>query len=153
MRTSSIRFVAAWYSIEVFDGQSSASVWAEAQGDILMEAALLSGASDWTWHRHSWGVAFEVAFDDSTVWDAYCALAAVRTALDTVPDPLTGLIVYRGRGGAAGAPQPRRPRPLAGAGAVALPVPWELGLEELTSVWSLVQSAGPIGLPAYSGRR
>jgi hypothetical protein len=40
-----------------------------------------------------------------------------------VPDPVKGLLVHRGRGGAAGTRLPRRPRPLAGAGAVELPEP------------------------------
>jgi len=49
----------------------------------------------------------------------------VRTALDSVPDPVGGLLVYRGRGGSSGASFPRRPRPLAGSGAAALPLPTE----------------------------
>jgi len=49
----------------------------------------------------------------------------VQAALDAVPDPVSGLIVYKGRGGSAGRLRPRRPRPLAGAGAVALPIPVE----------------------------
>ncbi|MCU4183805.1 hypothetical protein K6U06_05490 [Acidiferrimicrobium sp. IK] len=132
-----------WYSIEVFDGSSSASVWAEAHGDVLMETALTSGATDWTWHRHSWGVAFEVEFPDTAAWEAYRAITAVQTSLDAVPDPLTGLIVYRGRGGGAGSPLPRKPRPMIGSGSAALPLPWELGLDELTSVWSIVAPVAP----------
>lgn len=132
-----------WYSIEVFDGSSSASVWAEAHGDVLMETALTSGATDWTWHRHSWGVAFEVEFPDTAAWDAYTAIAAVQRSLDAVPDPLTGLIVYRGRGGASGSVLPRKPRPLIGCGSAALPLPWELGLDELSSVWSVVAPLAP----------
>jgi hypothetical protein len=135
--------VAIWYSIEVFDGSSSASVWAEAHGDSLMETALISGATDWTWHRHGWGVAFEVEFPDAAAWDAYCAQNAVRTALDAIPDPLTGLIVYRGRGGASGSTVPRKPRPLAGSGSAALPLPWDLGLDELSSVWSILAPLAP----------
>jgi hypothetical protein len=140
--------VAVWYSIEVFDGSSSASVWAEVHGDVLMEAALTTGATDWTWHRHSWGVAFEVAFEDASYWETYCSLPAVRTALDAVPDPLTGLIVYRGRGGSAGSSMPRKPKPLVGSGSAALPLPWELGIEDLTSVWSLLQPVAPLALSA-----
>ena len=33
-----------WYSIEVFDGASSAALWAEAYGDPLLESALSTGA-------------------------------------------------------------------------------------------------------------
>ena len=142
--------MAVWYSIEVFDGSSSASVWAEAHGDLLMEAALSTGALDWTWHDHGWGVAFEVAFADTATWEAYRALAAVRGALDAVPDPLTGLIVYRGRGGGAASPRPRRPRPLIGAGSAALPLPWDHPFEELTSVWSLLQPVPPAAASALS---
>ena len=49
-----------WYSIEVFDGASSAGLWAEAHGDPILESALLSGAKDWSWQHHSWGVILEV---------------------------------------------------------------------------------------------
>jgi hypothetical protein len=129
--------VSQWYSIEVFDGAEPASRWADAYGDALSESAIVSGATDWTWHYHTWGVVFEVCFDDESAWDAYTALAAVRAALDAVPDPVTGLIVYRGRGGSTGSRFPRRPRPLAGSGAAALPLPWDLAWEEPLSVLSL----------------
>lgn len=142
--------MAVWYSIEVFDGGASASLWAEAHGDALVEAALTGGATDWTWHRHSWGVALEVQVADEAAWERFCAHASVRRALDAVPDPLTGLIVYRGRGGSAGSPLPRRPRPLAGSGAAALPLPFDLGNDQVTSVWALVQPA-PLA-PAFNLR-
>ena len=132
-----------WYSFEVFDGSSSASVWAEAHGDVLMETALSTGATDWTWHRHSWGVAFEVEFPTVEAWETFCATAAAKRSLDAVPDPLTGLIVYRGRGGGSSSVLPRKPRPLTGSGSAALPLPWELLSDELTSVWSLVGPALP----------
>jgi hypothetical protein len=45
----------------------------------------------------------------------------VRAALDAVPDPVNGLLIYPGRGGSSGRVQPRRPRPIAGAGAAPLP--------------------------------
>jgi hypothetical protein len=82
-------------------------------------------------------VVFEVSFDDEAAWESFTSLPAVRAALDAVPDPLTGLIVYRGRGGSSGASFPRRPRPLVGSGSAALPLPWDLGLDELPSVSSL----------------
>ncbi len=47
------------------------------------------------------------------------------------------LIMYRGRGGSSGASFPRRPRPLIGSGSAALPLPWDLGLDELLAVSSL----------------
>jgi hypothetical protein len=129
--------VSAWYSIEVFDGATSASVWAEAYRDILMETAVTSGASDWSWHRHTWGVVFEVSFDDELAWERFASLSVISAALDAVPDPLTGLIVYRGRGGSSGSPYPRKPRPLIGSGSAALPLPWVLPFEELMAVSGL----------------
>lgn len=114
-----------WYSIEVFDGASSAALWAGAHGDPLLESALLMGAKDWSWHHHSWGVVLELEFEDSSSWEAWRAQAHVQAALDAVPDPVSGLIVYRGRGGSSGAVTPRKPRPLTGSGSAALPLPWE----------------------------
>ena len=98
-----------WYSIEVFDGATAASVWAEAYRDIMMETALTHGATDWSWHRHTWGVVFEVSFADESAWETYTSLAVVKAALDAVPDPVTGLIVYRGRGGSPGRRSPAGP--------------------------------------------
>ncbi|MDP9387723.1 MAG: hypothetical protein M3Q48_07290 [Actinomycetota bacterium] len=117
--------VAYWMSIEVLDGASPASGWADAYGDRLVEAALSGGAVDWAWHRHSWGVVFEVAFADEQAWDAYRTSPGVEAALDAVPDPNFGLIISRGRGGSAGTRDPRRPPLLSGSGAAALPLPFE----------------------------
>ena len=128
-----------WYSIEVFDGASSAARWADVHGDALLESALTYGAKDWTWHHHSWGVVLELEFADTKAWDNWRALVNVQAALDAVPDPISGLIVYRGRGGSSGATRPRRPRPLLGSGAAALPLPWE---------W---QEEGPAFLPPLAG--
>lgn len=133
--------MSAWYSIEVFDGATSASVWAEAYRDSLIETAITSGASDWSWHRHTWGVVFEVNFREESAWDAFVDLAVVKAALDAVPDPLTGVIVYRGRGGSSGSPFPRRPRPLTGSGSAALPLPWIFGSDEVLSLASLTRPA------------
>jgi hypothetical protein len=112
-----------WMSIEVFDGRFSASSWSEAWGDQLVENALFSGAVDWNWNKSSWGVIFEVAFADEAAWERYRDSMPVQTALDSVPDPVSGLIVYRGRGGNSAAGKPRKPRPLIGSGAAALPLP------------------------------
>jgi hypothetical protein len=125
-----------WFSIEVLDGASSASLWADAHGDSLTESALLSGASDWAWHRHTWGVVFEVEFEDEQAFETYRNLPSIIAALENVPDPVTGLIVYKGRGGSAGRSQPRKPRPLAGAGAAALPLPWEV----LDDLWAPISA-------------
>ena len=129
--------MSAWYSIEVFDGSTSASVWAEAYRDALIETAITSGATDWSWHRHTWGVVFEVSFGDEAAWEGFTNLPVVKAALDAVPDPLTGLIVYRGRGGSSGSPYPRRPRPLIGSGSAALPLPWDLTADDILAVSSL----------------
>jgi hypothetical protein len=125
-----------WFSIEVLDGASSASLWSEAHGDALVESALTSGASDWNWHRHSWGVVLELAFDTDEAWDLFRELPSVWAALDAVPDPLTGLIVYRGRGGSAGTWEPRKPRPMVGSGSAALPIPWELSEDDDFRIFS-----------------
>ena len=62
-------------------------------------------------------------FSSEEQWEAFRSLPVVRAALDAVPDPVNGLLIYRGRGGGAGARKPRRPRPSPAAGAVALPEP------------------------------
>jgi hypothetical protein len=122
--------MAEWWSIEVFDGRVSAARWKDAYGSWLIESAISNGAVDWAWHEHRWGVVFEVAFDDDRQWEVFRGLPGVRAALDAVPDPVNGLLVYRGRGGGAGAGARRRPRPHAGAGAVALPEPVPEAIEE-----------------------
>lgn len=124
-----------WMSIEVFDGSSSASLWAESYGDNLVESALGFGATDWDWHRNTWGVVFEVCFPDENAWERFRASLPVQTALDAVPDPVSGLIVYRGRGGSAGRSQPRKPKPLTGSGAAALPLPETAAEDDL--FWSV----------------
>ena len=112
-----------WMSIEVMDGATSASRWADAHGDSLIATALSAGAVDWSWHRQTWGVVLELLWADQADWERFRASASVQAALDAVPDPVWGLLIYRGRGGSAGARDPRKPRPLAGAGAAALPLP------------------------------
>ncbi|GAA3928145.1 hypothetical protein [Actinoplanes auranticolor] len=112
-----------WWSVEVLDGATlSAARWQDAHGDALTEAALTHGAYEWHWHPHSWGVLFEIAFRGDGQWPVFRELPGVRAALDAVPDPVNGLMVYPGRGGSSGRVQPRRPRPIAGAGAATLPV-------------------------------
>ena len=118
-----------WFSIEVFDGASSAALWAEAYGDGIVEAAFGTGASDWSWHRNTWGTVLELQFDDEQAWEQFQILPAVVAALDSVPDPVSGLLIYKGRGGSAGRVQPRKPRPQSGCGAAAQPLPFEIELE------------------------
>jgi len=113
-------------SIEVFDGEFyPAASWSEAFGDALVEAAISDGALDWNWHTTTWGVVFEVAFADEAAWERFRHALAVRTALEAVPNPVNGVLVYKGRGGSAGTTRGRRPKPLAGSGAAALPLPVE----------------------------
>ena len=138
-----------WFSIEVLDGATSASLWADAHGDALSESALLSGASDWAWHRHTWGVVLELEFEDEMAFERFRNLPSVVAALDNVPDPVTGLIVYKGRGGSAGRSQPRKPKPIAGSGAAALPLPFELFADE-PDLFNQYRSARQLS-PALAG--
>ena len=110
-----------WWSIEVLDGAFSAGRWKDAHSAALIEAALSRGAQDWNWAEHPWGVVFEVAFRDGADWAVYRQLPAVVAALDAVPDPLHGLLIYQGRGGSSGNGQWRHPRPHLGSGAATAP--------------------------------
>jgi len=114
-----------WLSIEVFDGELSASRWRLAYGDALTEAALTNGAEQWVWHEHRWGVVLEIEFSSDETRDAFRRLPVVTAALDAVPDPVRGLLVYPGRGGGSGSRLPRKPKPLPMSGAGAVPVPHE----------------------------
>ncbi len=135
-----------WWSIEVFDARElPARRWKDAYQDKLTEAAVTYGALSWEWHEHRCGVVFEVLFDSGEQWEAFRTLPAVRSALDAVPDPVNGLIVYRGRGGGAGPRQPRRPRPAPSAGAMALPEP---SGERVLDLAGIGGEPGPPGLPA-----
>jgi hypothetical protein len=115
--------VAEWWSIEVLHGEVSAFRWQEQHDSALIEAALTNGVRDGAWHADRWGVVFEVLFDTDGQWEAFRALPVVRAALDAVPDPVNGLLIYRGRGGGAGAREPRRPKPAPNSTAVSLPGP------------------------------
>lgn len=126
--------MAEWWSVEVFHGEFQASRWQDSYSSSLIEAAISHGAVDWTWIQHRFGVVFEVCFADDETWQAFRWLPAVRAALDAVPDPVNGLLIYRGRGGGSGAAQPRRPRPTAGAGAVEAPGPEAEQAFDLTGI-------------------
>jgi hypothetical protein len=126
--------MAEWWSIEVLHGPVSAFRWQEQHDSALIEAALTNGAVDGTWHADRWGVAFEVCFASEDQWDAFRALPAVRAALDAVPDPVGGLLIYRGRGGGAGIREPREPKPAPSASAVSLPEPQVTPLLNLTGI-------------------
>jgi hypothetical protein len=115
--------MAEWWSIEVLHGDFSALQWQDSHDSELIEAALTNGALDSSWHAGRWGVAFEVCFETAAEWEAFRALPVVQAALDAVPDPVNGLLIYRGRGGTSAAGKPRRPRPAPSASAMALPEP------------------------------
>jgi hypothetical protein len=118
--------MAEWFSIEVFSGDKlPASAWRYSYEDALTEAAVTSGALYWDWHDSQYGVVFEVCFATDEQWAAFRALPTVRGALDAVPDPVNGLLIYRGRGGAAGSRKPRSPKPAPGAAALELDEPRE----------------------------
>ncbi len=125
--------MAEWWSIEVLHGESSAVAWRDERASDMIEAALTNGARDASWQTGPWGVAFEVRFSSEEQWEAFRALPVVRAAMDAVPDPVNGLLIYRGRGGGAGAGKPRRPRPSPAAGAVGLPEPQAAAVADLTS--------------------
>jgi hypothetical protein len=106
-----------WLTIEVQDGDISAEGWRRAHGEWLIEAALTNRAESWKWHTPRWGVILELDFPDEESRNRFRELPAVVAALDAVPDPIFGLLVYTGRGGGSGAGKPRRPRPAPVAGA------------------------------------
>lgn len=126
--------MAEWWSIEVFHGEFRASQWQQSYSQQLIESAISHGALDWSWTERPHGVIFEVCFADDDQWEAFRALPAVSAALDAVPDPVNGLLMYRGRGGGAGAPSPRKPRPSVGAGAMELPQPERERILDLAAV-------------------
>jgi hypothetical protein len=118
--------MAEWWSIEVFSGDKlPASGWRYAYEDELTEAAITNGALYYEWHDTQYGVIFEVLFPSDKEWEGFRELPAVRAALDGVPDPVNGLLIYRGRGGAAGGTKPRKPKPAPGAAALELEEPKE----------------------------
>ena len=116
--------MAEWWSIEVFSGDKlPASGWRYAYEDELTEAAITHGSLYYEWHDTEYGVIFEVLFPSDEQWEAFRSLPAVRAALDGVPDPVNGLLIYRGRGGAAGGTKPRKPKPAPSAAALELEEP------------------------------
>jgi hypothetical protein len=124
--------MADWWSIEVFDSRIQAALrWKDSYRTQIVEAAITSGALDWQWIEHKAGVVFEVSFADEDQWERFRALPGVQAAIDGAPDPVSGVLVYRGRGGSAGSRQPKRPKPSAGAGALDLPIPTEQRILDL----------------------
>jgi hypothetical protein len=127
--------VSEWWSIEVFDAaELPARQWKDSYSGSLIEAALTNGALYWEWHEHRYGVVFEVLFDSGAQWESFRALPAVRAALDAAPDPVNGLLVYRGRGGGSGPRKPRRPKPGPASGEMAMPEPEEQRVLDLAGI-------------------
>ena len=124
--------MAEWWSIEVLHGESSAAAWRDERASDMIEAALTNGALDASWQTGRWGVAFEVLFEHEEQWEAFRNLPLVRASLDAVPDPVHGLLIYRGRGGGASTREPRRPKRPPAAGAMELPEPIEDSYLDLT---------------------
>jgi hypothetical protein len=117
--------MAEWLTIEVADAVVPASAWRRAHGEDLVETAVTHGAVYWDWHETRWGVVLELVFPDDERLDRFRRLPALLAALDAAPDPVHGLALYRGRGGASGARVPRHPGPRLTAGAAAWPLPDE----------------------------
>jgi hypothetical protein len=127
---------ADWWSIEVFGGElQSGSAWRAAWEETLIESALTNGADTWEWHEHTWGVVLELHFPDEARWTEWRELPGTRAALDSVPDPVDGLLIYRGRGGSSGSPVPRRPRPAPSAAAMELEPPVEESYLRLDQIY------------------
>lgn len=115
-----------WWSIEIMDAERaeiSAALWREAYAAFLTESLVTNGARQWKWFEHTWGVVLEVAFRTEEQWLAWRALPGTQAALDAVPDPVVGLLVHRGHGGACGAYVPRVPSVPPAGERVALPEP------------------------------
>lgn len=113
-----------WWTLEVIDApDSAASSWQTAYSEQLVEAAVTHGVQEWAWVTRPWGVILEVSFLDESDWLRFRGTPVVAAALDAVPDPVHGLLVYQGRGGGSGAAVPRRPHPAPLSGGAALPEP------------------------------
>lgn len=119
--------MAEWWSIEISGGDFAVSAWIRARGEDVIRTALEHGAHDWDWVSRPWGVVLEFSFGDSLApdggWASFIDNPLVKAALDAVPDPINGLLLYPGRGGSSPALVPRRPKPAPVAAAAALPEP------------------------------
>jgi hypothetical protein len=111
------------WTIEVLNGQFSASWWAQSHREALIEAAITNRSHGWQWVDREWGVVLELEFPDESDWLRFRSTLAVQAALDAAPDPVHGVHTYRGPGGSSGVGEPHRPRPRPAAGAAALPQP------------------------------
>jgi hypothetical protein len=92
--------MAFWLTIEVQHGATPADAWRRAHGEALIEAAVTNGAVHWEWHTTQWGLILELEFRDEQARNAFRELPAAIAALDAVPDPVLGLLVYPAVAGA-----------------------------------------------------
>lgn len=112
------------WTIEVADApRLSAWSWRRAHGELLVEAAVTHGAQEWTWVVRDWGVLLEITFRDEGDWLRFRGTPAVQAALDSAPDPVSGMWVYSGRGGSSAARIPRYPKPRRLSDGAPLPEP------------------------------
>ena len=91
-------------------------------------------------------------FESEQEWDAFRALPAVRSALDAVPAPVNGLLVYKGRGGGSGPRKPRKPRPAPSASSMELPEPVTERVLKLTEAMADEQDGVMIGASDFAQR-
>jgi hypothetical protein len=137
-----------WVTVEVYDGPFPAAAWARAWQDRLVEAAVTGGARFWDEHEHPWGVVLEFAFAEEEQREAFRVLPVVLAALDAVPDPVNGVLVYPHRGGGDGCRQPARPRPRVAGDAAAQPLP-DPDAERVLPCTSVVVGETPSVLTAW----
>jgi hypothetical protein len=133
-----------WLTLEVFDRDAAAWSWRIVHEDGLVAAAVGAGARYWEWHEHPYGVVFELLLPDDAAVEAFRSLPTVCAALERAPDPLTGVLVYRGRGGGSGSRMPRRPRPS--------PLSDALALERSDDDPRVLQTCGAFEPPRVPGR-
>lgn len=113
-----------WWTLEVIDAPGlPATGWQASYGERLVEVAVTHGVQQWTWVLRPWGVILELAFPDEADWLRFRSTPAVAAALDAVPDPVSGLLIYPGPGGGSAAGVRRGPRPAPMRGGAALPEP------------------------------
>lgn len=109
-----------WGSIEIFNGTDAAQIWADTHIDALVESAISQGAIDWNRNKTAWGVVLEVQFETDKSWKDFIESSSFKEIINRVPDPVNGVLIYRGRSidGGRSARRPRPPRSGAGGAAV-----------------------------------
>jgi hypothetical protein len=130
--------MSVWMSIEIFNGAYAAQLWADNHVDTFIEAAIVHGAVDWDRKKTAWGVAIEIEFDSEKAWKEFRNAAAIRTLLNNVPDPVNGVLIYRGRSLDGGSTARRSKKPKSGAGGAALNLPYVTApfMEPLAAMFS-----------------